>query len=534
MSCTCTRGRLLFHAASRTASAASSRASSCASSVASNAPRSSTTSRTFTTTMHNKSRLNADMVNPHVRAAEYAVRGELAIKAEDLRDRLEAGEKLPFDHVINANIGNPQQLDQKPLTFFRQVIALTECPDLLSEENLPVTKKLFPSDAIERAQVLLKEIGSVGAYSASQGVMGIRKNVAKFLEERDGHPADPADIYLTAGASQGVHTILHILIANPSTGCLIPIPQYPLYTATLAMLNGRAVPYYLDEEKAWSVSMNDMRDGLEKAEAQGTDVRSLVVINPGNPTGNCLAVEDMRDVLRFCKEEGLVLLADEVYQTNTFVSDRPFVSFKKVYRDMCAEDPSMEGLDMVSFHSTSKGMIGECGRRGGYFELTGFDKDVRDIIYKSVSITLCPPVSGQILVDLMVNPPKQGDESYPLYNKEYSHIYNSLKERSQALLSAFKRMEGVDCQDAQGAMYLFPRLTLPQKALDAAAEAGKTPDAFYCLQLLDATGVCMVPGSGFGQKEGTIHLRTTFLAPGTEYAERIVKFHEDFMRKYKD
>lgn len=84
-------------------------------------------------------------------------------------------------------------------------------------------------------------------------------------------------------------------------------------------------------------------------------------------------------------------------------------------------------------------------------------------------------------------------------------------------------------------MYLFPTITLPKKAVSAAADAHQAPDAFYALQLLEATGICVVPGSGFGQQPGTWHFRTTFLAPGTEdYVRRLKKFHEDFMDEYRD
>ena len=82
-------------------------------------------------------------------------------------------------------------------------------------------------------------------------------------------------------------------------------------------------------------------------------------------------------------------------------------------------------------------------------------------------------------------------------------------------------------------MYLFPTITLPQKAVETAEEKGKKPDDFYCLELLDATGICVVPGSGFGQRPGTLHFRTTFLAPGTEWVGRIVDFHRGFMDKYR-
>ena len=86
------------------------------------------------------------------------------------------------------------------------------------------------------------------------------------------------------------------------------------------------------------------------------------------------------------------------------------------------------------------------------------------------------------------------------------------------------------------ARYSFPQLHLPPKAIAAAKAAGKAPDVFYCLDLLVNTGISTVPGSGFGQKAGTFHLRTTIL-PSEEkmpdVAKRLQKFHAEFMAKYK-
>lgn len=83
-------------------------------------------------------------------------------------------------------------------------------------------------------------------------------------------------------------------------------------------------------------------------------------------------------------------------------------------------------------------------------------------------------------------------------------------------------------------MYLFPTIKLPQKAVEAAEKEGRKADEFYCSKLLDSTGVCVVAGSGFGQRDGTLHFRTTFLAPGTDWVGRITKFHKDFMDQYRD
>lgn len=313
----------------------------------------------------------------------------------------------------------------------------------------------------------------------------------------------------------------------------MPIPQYPLYTASLSVLNATCVPYYLDESKAWGTDLAAIKGACADAKAAGVDVRAIVVINPGNPTGASLSEADIREIIEFARAERLVIMADEVYQTNVFVGE--FVSFKKVLRSLQREhqDGRFDAVELASLHSVSKGMVGECGHRGGYFELVGFDPAVQAEIYKFVSITLCAPVVGQCLVELMVNPPRDGEPSYPLYRQEYDGIFAGLKERAYALWRAFEKMEGVECGEPQGSMYLFPTIKLPARAAEAASAEGRTPDEFYSMRMLEATGVCVVPGSGFGQKEGSLHFRTTFLAPGTEWVGSIVKFHEEFMNKYK-
>lgn len=393
--------------------------------------------------------LSIHNMNPAIKAAKYAVRGELAVKAESYRQRLADGDKsLPFDSVIFANIGNPQQLDQKPITFFRQVLSLVENPMLLEKPEVLKTSFGYQQDVIDRAKALLANVQSVGAYSHSQGAPGIRNSVAKFIEERDGFPANPQDLFLTGGASPGVNTLLNVICNSPNAGVLVPIPQYPLYTATLALLNAQCVPYHLDEQKAWGTDIDVMNKAIKSAKASDIDVRAVVVINPGNPTGASLSTEDIKNVIDIAAEEKLVIMADEVYQTNVFEGE--FVSFKKRLRQLQQAQPGKyDDVELVSLHSTSKGMVGECGHRGGYFELVGFDPLVVEQIYKLVSIMLCPPVVAQCLLETMVNPPQKGDPSHELYQAEYNGIRNGLYKRARALYNAFQRMEGVECQEPQ-------------------------------------------------------------------------------------
>ncbi len=184
-------------------------------------------------------------------------------------------------------------------------------------------------------------------------------------------------------------------------------------------------------------------------------------------------------------------------------------------------------VELVSYHSISKGVSGECGRRGGYFELTNMDPDVEAQVYKLASISLCPSLQGQIGVDMLVKPPTPSSPSYDLYKQETEAIQQTLQSRSEKMAQKFAQLPGVEVEPAQGALYLFPRVTLPKKAHEAAKEKGKKVDEFYCLEMLDATGICVVPGSGFGKmpRRGRVRAslgrrcwqrRRTSLSRGTE------------------
>ncbi|KAK4790858.1 hypothetical protein SAY86_031271 [Trapa natans] len=477
--------------------------------------------------------LTVDTINPKVLKCEYAVRGEVVTIAQRLQQELkDKPGSHPFDEILYCNIGNPQSLGQQPITFFREVLALCDHPSLLDKSE---TSGLFSADSIDRAWQILDQIPgrATGAYSHSQGVKGLRDAIASGIEARDGYPADPDDIFLTDGASPAVHMMMQLLTRSESDGILCPIPQYPLYSASIALHGGTLVPYYLDEANGWGLEVSELKKQLDAAKSKGVSVRALVVINPGNPTGQVLSEENQRQIVEFCKKEGLVLLADEVYQENIYAPEKQFHSFKKVARSMGYGE---EDISLVSFQSVSKGYYGECGKRGGYMEVTGFAANIREQIYKVASVNLCSNISGQILASLVMNPPK-ANESYESYYAERDGILSSLARRAKILEDAFNSLEGVSCNKAEGAMYLFPRIRLPEKAIKAAEAANTVPDAFYCKHLLNATGVVVVPGSGFGQVPGTWHFRCTILPQEDKIpavASRLTEFHKGFMDEFRD
>lgn len=306
---------------------------------------------------------------------------------------------------------------------------------LNDSEKLKHLKKLYPSDAIERAHIITKFCPSVGAYSASNGLFPVRKAVAEFIEKRDGFPSDPDCIYLTNGASEGIARVMNTIISNDNVGIMIPVPQYPLYTATLAMLNGKAVEYFLQESTGWSLKLEELERSLNEAKSRGIDVRALVLINPGNPTGSILTIENLKELIHFCRRERLIILADEVYQDNIYEPEiHPFYSVKRVLMEMGPE--YSQSIELISFHSTSKGLLGECGRRGGYFECHNLDSDVMAQFFKVASVSLCSNLMGQIMVSLMVDPPKIGDESYELYETERKSIWGKKQRERRPCLNS--------------------------------------------------------------------------------------------------
>jgi aspartate/methionine/tyrosine aminotransferase len=437
---------------------------------------------------------------------EYAVRGPIVAKANELEKQ--------GKEIIYCNIGNPQSLGQKPITYQRQLLALCEYPALMD-----LAPGIFPPDVIETAKAILKGTKhGVGAYSESRGVRFIREAVAEFILERDHMGVDPDAIYLTDGASKGVQAILRLLIADSNDGIMIPIPQYPLYSATLTLYEGKMVPYFLDEANNWKLNHQMLEDSIAKAKAQGIKVKAICVINPGNPTGAVLDEKNIEMILDFAQKHGISVLADEVYQENIYLAGDKFVSFAKVLHRKGFKDVSL-----FSFHSCSKGFIGECGVRGGYFEFRNVPEDVAAQILKLQSVSLCSNLAGQVATYAMVRPPKPGTPSFEVFNKEKTAILDEMKKRAVILAEGLNKIEGVECNVIAGAMYAFPSIKLP---------AGRT-DFEYCMALLEGTGICVVPGSGFGQAEGTFHFRTTILPP-TEKIQKVVQLFGDFHKKYSE
>ena len=161
---------------------------------------------------------NEETMSQSLRRMQYAVRGEVVMRA----DQLAAQGK----DILYTNIGNPHQVQQQPITYYRQVLALCDLPAAQGVDH-PKVYEMFPRDVVERAKEYRAIIGpsGTGAYTHSQGILGLRKHIAEFIQNRDGYRAYPGNIFLTNGASAAIGMVLQGLLANYNDAVMIPIPQ---------------------------------------------------------------------------------------------------------------------------------------------------------------------------------------------------------------------------------------------------------------------------------------------------------------------
>ncbi|PIO23624.1 hypothetical protein AB205_0104180, partial [Aquarana catesbeiana] len=340
---------------------------------------------------------------------------------------LQRGITKPFNEVIKANIGDAHAMGQQPITFLRQVVALCAYSDLLDSHFSQGMPRAEPAESCSHAEDTALD------------------PTAPAKKRDGGIPVDPDNICLTTGASEGIASILKTLVSGKGksrTGVMIPILQYSLYSVAISEFDAAQVNYYLDEDNCWALDVNELRRSLYQARAY-CNPKVLCIITPGNLTGQVQSKHCIEEVIHFAWEEGLFLLTDEVYQDNVYSNSCQFHSFKKVLFEMGPEYSN--NVELASFHSTSKGYMGECGYRGGYMEVLNLQPDILAQLVKMPSVRLCPPVSGQAAMDVVVKPPQPNEESYEQFIPEKEAVLGNLAQKARVTEELFNQVPGIQC-----------------------------------------------------------------------------------------
>ncbi|KAG8192657.1 hypothetical protein JTE90_009687 [Oedothorax gibbosus] len=476
--------------------------------------------------------LRTDTINQSFTRFEFPWPSPLLDRANELREEIRKGKKFPFKEVFYVHSADPQGMGQKPLTFVRKILSLCADPSLFQNED-------YPSDIKQRAATILENcIGrNTGAYSMPCGMEVVRKQVAKYIQQRDGVPSHYENIFLSSGAADALRILLYLISykdeSDKPAGVMLQIPMYPLFSCTALEYGMYQIRYYLNEDTDWSLDVPELQRAINASRIH-CKPKVLVIINPGNPNGNVLSKTEIQNIIKFAYEEKLFILVDEVYQDNVYDSDVEFLSFKRILFEM---GHPYDQMQLASVNSGSKGLVGECGARSGYCEILNVDSEVKDVLRKLASLRLVQNIPSQIVTYCLTNPPQPEEPSYKLHFMEKKLILNSLRERAQFCYEKLNSVPGLSCRRAMGAFFLYPRMHLSRKAVKEAQARNQTPDEFYVTELLENYGVCVLPGCLFGQREGTYYFRMTFLSPMDalmEIVEKILSFHQSFMDKFKD
>jgi alanine-synthesizing transaminase len=332
-----------------------------------------------------------------------------------------------------------------------------------------------PPHLIEAVEAAMR--GGHNGYAPSVGIAAAREAVAADCERR-GMPVAPDRVVITSGTSEGIELALTAL-AEAGDEVLIPVPTYPLYTAVLAKIGAKPVFYRTDPGRGWQPDLDHVRSLISPA------TRALVVIDPNNPSGATYTPEVRRALVELADRHSIPLLADEVYADLAFDGPVPAI---------CAEAPD---APVISFSSLSKAYLAP-GWRAGWMAV-GRDPRLDDVlgaIKKLADGRLCATGPMEYAIVAALNGDRSHQETFRA----------ALRERADVTTARLNAIEGITCVAPSAAFYVMPQVALPP---------GKT-DADYVLELLRATGILCVYGSGFGTRPEDGFFRIVFLASPRE------------------
>jgi alanine-synthesizing transaminase len=361
---------------------------------------------------------------------------------------------------------------------------------------------VFGFDAPEEIQQdMIRNLPNSAGYSDSKGIFGARKAVMHETQKQGITGVTLDDIYLGNGASELITMATNALLDNGDE-LLLPMPDYPLWTAATSLSGGKPVHYLCDEENGWMPNLDDIRAKITPR------TKGIVVINPNNPTGVMYSDELLKQIILIAREHGLVIMADEVYD-------------KVLYDGIKHTAMASLSTDVLTltFNSLSKSYR-SCGYRAGWMVVTGdktVAKDYIEGLNMLSNMKLCSNVPGQWAIQTALG-------GYQSINELVGEGGRLRRQRDLAyeLITA---IPGVTCVKPQAALYMFPKL-------DPVIYPIKDDRQFF-LELLKATRVMLVQGTGFNWPAPD-HFRIVFLPHEDDLREaidRIAKFLESYRKR---
>jgi len=338
-------------------------------------------------------------------------------------------------------------------------------------------------------------------YSDSQGIFSARKAILQYYQSKGLLSAvDVRDVYLGNGVSELIVMTMQALM-NDGDEVLIPMPDYPLWTAAANLAGGTAVHYRCNEEDNWHPDIEDIKSKIT------SKTKGIVVINPNNPTGSLYSDELLKQIIEVAKEHDLIIMADEIYD--------------RILYDENIHTPMSTLTDdvlVLSYNGLSKSHR-IAGFRSGWMMVSGRKQHAADFIEgldMLASMRLCSNVQGQYAIQTAMG----GHQSMQDLTSEKGRLY---KQREMAV-SRLNAIKGISCTMPQGAFYCFPKMDPEVYPI--------TDDMDFMMDLLVEENVLMVQGTGFNWDRPD-HFRLVFLPNLLDLENAMDRLDRFFAKKRK-
>lgn len=389
----------------------------------------------------------------------YEIRGQVAAEAKRLEDE---GYK-----ILKLNIGNPA-----PFGF--------EAPDDILKD-------------------VIRNLPTAQGYCESKGIYPARVAVMQYFQQQGILDVSVDDIYIGNGVSELIVMAMQGLLDNEDE-VLIPAPDYPLWTAAVALSGGKPVHYRCDEENQWFPDLEDIASKIS------SKTKAIVLINPNNPTGAVYSEEVLQGIITLAREHNLIIFSDEIYD--------------KILYDQAQHIPTARLANdvlIITMGGLSKNYR-IAGFRAGWMVITGPKIHAEDYL-KGLdilsSMRLCANVPAQHAIQTALG-------GYQSINELIKNDGRLLKQRNLAH-KMINEIDGLSCNPAMGALYLFVKVDQEKFNIH--------DDEKMVLDLLKQEKILLVHGRAFNIKQDN-YFRLVFLPHVDELKPAMEKLGK-FFRTYR-
>lgn len=346
---------------------------------------------------------------------------------------------------------------------------------------------------------VIRNLPTAQGYGDSKGLYSARKAIVQYYQSKGIPGATVNDVYIGNGASELITMSMQALL-NDGDEVLVPMPDYPLWTAAVTLSGGKAVHYLCDEEADWFPDLDDIKSKITPR------TKAIVIINPNNPTGAVYSKELLEQIAEIARQHNLLIYADEIYDKILYDG--------AVHHHIAGIAPD---LMVITFNGLSKAYR-VCGFRQGWMILTGPKTKAKGYIEgldMMAAMRLCPNMPMQHAIQTALG-------GYQSINELILPGGRLLEQRNRAY-ELVNQIPGVSCVKPRGALYMFPKIDIKRFNI--------YDDEKMVFDLLAQEKVLLVHGRGFNW-QAPDHFRIVTLPYVHQIEEALGKFAR-FLANYR-